>query len=210
MKLSMIYMASGFGRRFGENKLLVPLNGRALYLHGLTHLAEAARILYRENGWECEILLVSQYPEILENGARAVKAITGEGNIDLKCIENHKSQEGITASLKYGTLWARQDTDAFLFFVADQPYLESRTLADFADGFLKSGKKMGCVSHEGVFGNPCGFRSCCKEDLLSLEGDKGGKSLLKKAAGQVWTMEAEERELFDIDSRKDLTQQEGI
>ena len=65
MKLSMIYMASGFGRRFGSNKLLASLGGRPLYMYGLTALAEAAVLLQAE-GTECQLITVSQYAEILE------------------------------------------------------------------------------------------------------------------------------------------------
>ena len=38
MKLSMIYMASGFGKRFGSNKLLASFEGRPLYTYGLSAL----------------------------------------------------------------------------------------------------------------------------------------------------------------------------
>lgn len=48
MKISFIYMASGFGSRFGSNKLLVPFKGKALYRHGLDCICRAAGELEKE------------------------------------------------------------------------------------------------------------------------------------------------------------------
>ena len=42
MRISFIYMASGFGSRFGSNKLLVPFKGKELYRHGLDCICQAA------------------------------------------------------------------------------------------------------------------------------------------------------------------------
>ena len=112
MKLSMIYMASGFGRRFGSNKLLASLGGRPLYMYGLTALAEAAVLLQAE-GTECQLITVSQYAEILE--AARLLPLTG------LTVENPYSEEGIAASIRLGTAAAWEDASAFLYFVADQP-----------------------------------------------------------------------------------------
>ena len=80
MKLSMIYMASGFGKRFGSNKLLASFEGRPLYTYGLSALEKGAQILEKKSGISCEIITVSQYPQILES-ARCL--ISGE-----KVLEN--------------------------------------------------------------------------------------------------------------------------
>ena len=45
MKLSLIYLAAGNSRRFGENKLLAELDGRPLYRYGLDALKQAAASL---------------------------------------------------------------------------------------------------------------------------------------------------------------------
>ena len=44
MKVSMIYMASGFGKRYGTNKLITEFRGEPLYLHGLLSLQKAAKL----------------------------------------------------------------------------------------------------------------------------------------------------------------------
>ena len=75
MKISFIYMASGFGSRFGSNKLLVPFKGKALYRHGLDCICRAAGELEKE-GYQTEVLVVSQYEEILEKARDCGRSLT--------------------------------------------------------------------------------------------------------------------------------------
>ena len=106
--LALIYMASGFGRRYGSNKLLEMVGGKPLYLHGLETLVEAAgelkkggraenlqgkeRVSGAEGGMEIRLIVVSQYGEILER-AKQLGAVP---------VYNPNSGEGITASIHLG------------------------------------------------------------------------------------------------------------
>lgn len=127
MKISFIYMASGFGSRFGSNKLLVPFKGKELYRHGLDCICRAAGELEKD-GHQTEILVVSQYEEILEQAV-------SQG---LAAVHNGFSGEGITASLRLGTASAAPGTEALLFSVADQPYMSPFTLKRFIEGYWLS------------------------------------------------------------------------
>ena len=42
MKIQLVLMASGFGRRFGSHKLEVLVHGRPLYTYGMKSLCPAA------------------------------------------------------------------------------------------------------------------------------------------------------------------------
>lgn len=196
MKLSMIYMASGFGKRFGSNKLLASLEGRPLYTYGLAALAEGARILENRSGMICEVITVSQYPQILESARRLIPGG--------KEVENLFSEEGITASIRLGVAAAWEDTDAFLFFVADQPYTEGEMIASFAEGYFKSGKKIGCTAFNGRRGSPTAFGACYRSELLSISGDKGGRQVMQAHPEELWIMETEEKQLWDVDLPEDL------
>ena len=57
----ILYLAGGSGRRFGENKLLYPLDGRPLYRHGLDMLATLAKT--RD---DCTLAVVSRYGAVLD------------------------------------------------------------------------------------------------------------------------------------------------
>lgn len=201
-KLSMIYMASGFGSRFGSNKLMALLGGRPLFLYGLAHLLEAACILKERAAADTELIIVSQYPRLLEMAERYAEQYP-EGS-SVKVCRNDRSQEGITASIRIGTQAASAESDACLYFVADQPCLRAGTLAALAEGFFASEKGIGCVSCEGKPGNPVIFSRSYKEELLALTGDRGGSRIIKAHPEDLWIMEAPPGELTDIDCPEDL------
>ncbi len=197
MKVSLIYMASGFGKRYGTNKLITEFQGEPLYLHGLLSLQKAAKLL-EEDKIQCKLFLISQYERVLSGSFDRVP--------EAERIFNEDSDQGITASLKLGTEVSRKDTDAFLYFVADQPCMRGETIAEFVRGFLKSGKGIGCVCAKGHRGSPNLFSRKYKKELLALEGDQGGRQIMQKHPEDIWMMEVDERELRDIDQPLDLRQ----
>ena len=92
--------------------------------------------------------------------------------------------------------------DYYMFAVADQPYLKSQSVIKLIDRVLKNtgGKRLAFSLRCGdAVGNPCVFNSSLIPQLLSLEGDKGGRSVAKKY-DCVYVDIADERELMDIDT----------
>lgn len=189
-------MASGYGRRFGSNKLYARLDGRPLYRHGLECLLAAAGELKEKDGFDVGLILVSQYRDILEDGK----------DLGLEAVYNGFSSQGITASLRLGTKAAGEDTDILLFFVADQPYMKGTTVASFVRGFAGCGYGIGCVKSGDRKGNPAAFSGRYRQELLALWGDRGGSVIMKAHPGDVWTMEVPAEELKDIDLQEDLGQ----
>lgn len=194
MKIALIYMASGFGRRFGENKLLIDFYGKPLFLYGLESLIKARKRLQDGYGDEVELLVVSQYDEILQ-----------QANVfELKAVKNEQSMEGITASLRLGTKCASDNTMLYLYFVADQPYMDAHTIERFIRQFIKSKKGIGVVSCDGKRGNPAVFLRKYKQQLLELSGDRGGSQIMRQHEEDVWLFEVPKEKLRDIDTREDL------
>lgn len=95
--------------------------------------------------------------------------------------------------------------DYYMFAVADQPYLKSQSVIKLIDKALenKGNKRLVFSLRCGdAVGNPCVFHSSLIPQLLSLEGDKGGRSVAKKY-DCVYVDIADERELMDIDTLSD-------
>ena len=95
--------------------------------------------------------------------------------------------------------------DYYMFAVADQPYLKSQSVIKLIDKILenKGNKRLVFSLRCGdAVGNPCVFHSSLIPQLLSLEGDKGGRSVAKKY-DCVYVDIADERELMDIDTLSD-------
>ena len=148
--------------------------------------------LYRNNITAkiiCNIIVSTQYDAIAE----AVKTK------EIQVLYNPHPEDGISSSVKIG-LNASLDADAVLFTVSDQPWLTSETICELIHVFLNTSKGIACVSCQGKMGNPCIFDRKYYNELLSLEGDKGGKKVIMKHLDDTQIYEIEEgRELEDID-----------
>jgi len=91
----------------------------------------------------------------------------------------------------------------FCFAVCDQPYLKGETVRTLVDGFLRSGKGIGCLSCQGELGNPAVFSNRYREELLALEGDVGGRRIIRRHPDDLFLCEVEDgRELVDVDVKK--------
>ncbi len=208
MKIAMIMLAAGNSRRFGANKLLYEIDGIPMYRHVLEQLddtkkkieniySEYSDIVQLNNLYInnitakifCNIIVITQYDAIAE----AVKTK------EIQVLYNPHPEDGISSSVKIG-LNASLDADAVLFTVSDQPWLTSETICELIHVFLNTSKGIACVSCQGKMGNPCIFDRKYYNELLSLEGDKGGKKVIMKHLDdtQIYEIEAG-RELEDID-----------
>ncbi len=121
------------------------------------------------------------------------------GEIGARVLYNLHPDEGISSSLKIG-LRVNREMDACLFTVADQPWLRWETVFGLVDVFLRDGKGIACVEHDGKTGNPCVFSKKYYGELMELSGDVGGKRVVVAHRGDVAVMKVEDgREMVDVD-----------
>lgn len=182
----IILLAAGLSRRFDGNKLLTHWEGKPLYLHTLQALAQLA-----EGRPDCRLTVVTRYEEI-QAQALALGA---------QVRWNSHSEEGISSSLRLG-LESAPEADYYLCSVADQPSLTAGLAEDFLAAFFSSEKSMGCISHNGIPGNPVIFHRRYREELLALRGDVGGRRVLARHPEEcfLWPGPA----LSDLDTRADF------
>lgn len=184
----ILFLASGNSRRFGENKLLKALSGKPLYRHGLDTLAE----LMRERG-DCTLTVVSRY-EAVRAGAQA---------LGVRAVDSPESEKGLSYTIRAGLdALDLQDGDFIVFVVADQPYLTKQTVARLLDA-AQPGVRMARVVFGERRGNPNLFCAAMAPALRALEGDEGGRALLR-GADCVLVQAGSERELYDVDTAPDL------
>ena len=186
-RVTGVLMASGFGRRYGGNKLVDPYYGKALYLHALDHMTQA---LGKEN-----IIVVTQYEEILEQ--------MRQRGIDV--VRNEQAAEGIAASIRLGTEQAmRRGADAVMFFAADMPYLPAEEIRLYARQFIDSQKPFGCMEFGKAHTctNPGAFRLETGADkLLQLSGDRGAMRIMKQEPWNIYYYQIAPECAVDIDQR---------
>ena len=145
-----------------------------------------------------DITVVTRYREILDYCSSIP---------DCHEVLSPDSEKGISYTIKAGIMAVQEQKktgmqDYYMFAVADQPYLKSQSVIKLIDKVLenKENKRLVFSLRCGdAVGNPCVFHSSLIPQLLSLEGDKGGRSVAKKY-DCVYVDIADERELMDIDT----------
>jgi molybdenum cofactor cytidylyltransferase len=157
-KISAILMASGFSRRFGQNKLTFPFRGKPLARHTL----ELVSSMNCFNG----IFFV--YADE-ETAALA-------GDLPVTLIRNNTPEKGQRESARLG-VEAAVPADYYFFFPCDQPFLDTETVR-----LILAARKPGCIvepyfkggeENSSLQGSPALFSAAFRDELLTLkEGEK--------------------------------------
>lgn len=197
MKINLILLAAGYSKRFGDRKLLVPIDGKPLYEITIEKLLQ----LEKENEHR-KLLVVTSYAEIVDYCKKhAIAYVTNCG------VQN----TGIASSIKVALIHLMKMADAGenqpscdVFFPADQPFLDVSEVADFLEQFVSQQRKIGTMSCHGEWRAPNIFSKIYRKELLNLPPDKGGKYVMLQHKEDVFVYASEnERQFFDIDTRKD-------
>ena len=91
-----------------------------------------------------------------------------------------------------------------LFVVGDQPYLTAETLRRLMGVSVQYPGKIICAGTYGRPGNPVLWDQKYFQELLKLEGDTGGRQIMKKYPDEVIICETTKKELHDIDQKTDI------
>ena len=187
MKINLILLAAGNSNRFKGNKLITSVNDKPMYMNVVE---KTLKLKFRFN----KIILITQYEDIKEALVQQHIQVVMNKNIEL----------GISHSIKLG-IQTDMEADAYMFMVCDQPFISLESMEKLIDRFMKSNKGMACVQYEGKLGNPTIFSRKYTQELLSLNGDVGGKSIMKKHLYDLEKVQISHKvELMDIDTREEL------
>lgn len=188
MKLCTILLAAGSSRRFGENKLLYPIQGSSMADRIFSQVYDFQKLMRDIS--PC-VTVVTQYQEI-ETKARSY---------GFSVLYNHHPQRGLSSSISIG-LQKNPDFDSYLFLVCDQPWIQAQTLGSLVRAYQSSEKGIACVSFKARLGNPCIFSKKYVPQLLELCGDVGGKRVVLSNWEDVLCVQVKnERELIDLDTK---------
>lgn len=187
-EFAIVVLAAGAGTRFGGNKLNAPVRNKPLYEHTLDR-----------------VQAFGAFPAFIVTGS---EEIAGEAQKrGITPVWNRKPELGIARSLKLGleeTVKSRPGLKGILFSVCDQPGLDPATMQQiFRVSSLHPGSIV-CAGRGGKTGNPVCWDASFFPELLALEGDEGGRQIMKKYRDKVRIVQADPEELKDIDRKEDL------
>ncbi|WP_432408730.1 molybdenum cofactor cytidylyltransferase [Wukongibacter sp. M2B1] len=161
-----IIMASGFSKRMKRNKLLLDLDGSPV----IERVIKAIKESNVDN-----VIIVYREKRVKEIGIRN----------GVKVIYNDSAELGQSQSMKLGVRYSPPETEAFMFFVGDQPFLNAVTINRLIEAFKEGKYPIVVPKYNGKRGNPVIFSSELKGELLNIEGDKGGRSIIREKPSDV-------------------------
>ncbi|MBR4961383.1 MAG: nucleotidyltransferase family protein [Clostridia bacterium] len=183
--IHILYLAAGQSRRYGSNKLLDDWNGKPLYRWGLDTIREAIR--ERD---DCTLTVVTCWQEIQS-------ALEEEEIRTADCPDSHL---GVSYTIRAGirSLGSLLEEDYLCFAVADQPNLTPETIDRLLDT-AKTHPLTACLASGEFSGNPVLFSEVLAEELCALEGDCGGKAVMRRHPENHLDVPCDPAELEDID-----------
>lgn len=191
MQIAAIVMAAGRSSRFeGGNKLLASIDGVPLVRHVLTAV-EASPVT--------DVVLV------VAPQAHGVVDAAGPGR--WRTIINEHAENGLASSLRAGIAALPETTDGALVVLADMPGVSAYLIARVMSAFTAEGGSVIVYPADdaGRQGHPVLWPKRLFPELLALEGDTGGKTLLQKHKAISRPVAASGADAFlDIDTDADL------
>lgn len=195
LRLGVVVLAAGFGRRFGaESKLHQPLAGQPVLAWTLNTLAQlkasaAVVVVAPEDRAAAEIARTAGFTPVV-NPARA---------------------EGMGRSIASGVAALPAGLHAVLIALGDMPNVQLKTchalLAAFAAG---DAARIVLPTYEGQRGHPVVFGADHFPALRALDGDTGARSILNAQDHAVLALAVTDPGvLMDIDTPDDLTRLEA-
>lgn len=186
MKLACIFMASGYGKRFGGNKLLTTIEGKTI--------AEYVWDQFPADLFQ-DMIVVTEYRELARIAEKR----------GFRMVENKSGKDDISITIRLGMAALSPDIEGCLFAVCDQPFLRKESIVKMQEVFLQDKSRIVALGYQEERGNPVIFPKALFQELEQLDKNRGGSAVIRHHSSLLQIVEAaEEKELQDIDTETDL------
>ena len=194
-RTAAVILAAGTSSRMGNerNKLLLPLHHRPVLAHVLEAvLGSRARPVVLVLGHQATEVRAHLRQDLSEHAIQVVE------NPDYALGQSTSMQAGLRALL---ALQSANNLASVIFLLGDQPMITSHMLDELIERWEKSGKRIALPLYQGKRGNPVVFALDLAPELLQVNGDEGGRSVLKRHPDEIATLEmGNEAANFDVDT----------
>ncbi len=133
------------------------------------------------------------------------KLLEAEGVSVVICNDAHL---GMARSFICGVS-ASRGADGWVIALGDMPFLMPQTIKAVAERITRSGR-IAIPAYRGQRGHPVAFGRRYLDELLSLEGDEGARSIIGRHPGDLDIVDCDDRGILrDIDTTADLERPAG-
>jgi molybdenum cofactor cytidylyltransferase len=155
-----LLLASGASRRFGSDKLLAPLGDRPLIRWSADALTAAA---------DTTFVVVREISDALR---------TALAGTDLGWVINRDAHTGMASSIRAGIAALPPKAEAVVVALADQPLLDPQVARGLVERWRRGGARAVAPVYADGRGHPVLFDASLYARLLTLDGDRGARSVL--------------------------------
>lgn len=192
--LRFVVMAAGKASRMGQDKLAMPWGNTTILGHVLNTLRESINLLNKS--LSLQVFVVARKSP-LEYGLGEQGNFPA--NVDFHWLRSHEGQP-LADTIRSGlTNWS-DEIRGVCFVPGDQVGMDPQTLAEMVQLFMDKEPDFLVPKDPEVTGSPVFFHARYSSDLMNLQGEQGGKHVLKRYSSLWVTFPVKEGFLLDIDT----------
>ena len=177
-----IILAAGESSRFGQPKQLLDWKGQT-FVHAVAKTALDSGL----------------FPVVVVTGANAGQVETAVHDLPVKIVRNEDWKEGQASSIRTGVRAMPEQTGASIFLLCDQPQLTTTVLQALVESHATQLQSVLAPMVQDQRANPILFDRVTFPDLLTLEGDVGGRAIFHKHRVDYLPWH-DDRRLLDVDT----------
>jgi molybdenum cofactor cytidylyltransferase len=168
--ISALLLAAGIGERMGAAKQLLPVGGKRMVEASLHNLLASP---------------VDEIVVVLGFAAAEIRPFV-EGKERVRVVINPRFQDGMSTSIHAGLKAVAPRCAGILIALADQPFIPPEIINQLIERFAQGEKGIVLPVYAGQQGHPVIFdRKRYEQDLLALQGDVGGKEIVRNHLDDV-------------------------
>ena len=184
-----LLLASGASRRFGSNKLVAPLGGRAVVRWSAEALADAV-----DESWVV----------VPTDAAELRVALHG---LPVHLVENPDTRDGIASSIRAGVSALPAEAEAVVITLGDQPSIDREVIRRVVATWHTRQRDTRAVvaEYDDGRGHPALFGATVFPALRALDGDRGARELLASLGDAVIVVTVSGARPADVDTPEALS-----
>ncbi len=186
-QVGAIVLAAGGSARMGQPKQLLSVGGQPM----VRRVVEAV----------CAAALAQVVVVVGAHAHRVQQALTG---LPADIVLNKAWAEGLSTSIRTGLDALRPEIQAVLMVLADQPALSPHLVRALVTRYRATGSALVAPFYRGQRGNPVLFDRVLFSELMQVEGDQGGRTVIIHHQAEMECVEVNDPAVtLDIDTLQD-------
>jgi len=182
-----VVLAAGMSERMGQQKLLLPWQGKTIIEVVIDHILAAG----------IDHILV-----VLGSHSKEIEQVLKINSLTI-CFNPHFA-EGMHTSVICGFQNLPLSASAAMVFLGDQPFIPPAVINQVAQTWKESGKRIVIPVFMGKRGHPTLFDNTLKEEIITMDPGSGLRSIISRFSSEIREVHTNSPEINrDIDTKND-------